>query len=350
MTAVGTSSWEVASAELGIDRALDPPGVLPHMARVLDARRGASEYEAEIDVEMLAVDATSYRAIRDRCDSDPDQMAATIAEIVDGRGKLENPWTGSGGVLMGRLRSIGSRYRMQGLQAGERVIPLASLIAIPLQLQSVGPVDPASPHVPVAGRAIATGRMLCARVPADFGAAAALAALDVYPAASHVRDLAAPGAHVLALGSGHAGLLAVAAARDAVGPQGFVTAIDVASGALARARLIDPSVTAIEADVRDPMAVVTALHRAGVPPADLTLLCTSVSGGEGAAILATAPSGTVIFFSTATRFAAAALGADAIGSQANLVIPNGLTDDRGEYTFELLRRVPALRAAFEAAA
>lgn len=41
------------------------------------------------------------------------------------------------------------------------------------------------------------------------------------------------------------------------------------------------------------------------------------------------------------------LGADAIGSQAQLIIPNGLTDDRGEYALELLRRTPALLAAFE---
>jgi L-erythro-3,5-diaminohexanoate dehydrogenase len=342
--------WETDAAELGIERALDPPGALPHTARRLDAQRGASEHEAEIDVELLGVDATSYRAIRERCGGDAERMAATIAEIVATRGKLENPWTGSGGVLMGRVRSIGTRYRMPGLGIGERVVPLASLIAVPLRLDSVGPVDPARPQVPVTGRAIVTGRMLCARVPGDMSTVAALNALDVYPAASHVRALATAGAHVLVLGAGHAGLLAVAAARAAVGVRGVVSAVDMAPAALERARAVDPAVAAIEADVTAPLAVGVALHRLGLPRADLTLLCTSVPGGEGTAILATAPFGTVLFFSTATRFAAAALGADAIGSQANLVIPNGLTDDRGDYAFELLRSIPALRAVFEEAA
>jgi L-erythro-3,5-diaminohexanoate dehydrogenase len=236
------------------------------------------------------------------------------------------------------------------LRIGERVVPLASLIAIPLELESVGPVDPARAHVPVAGRAIVTGRMLCARVPADVSTAAALSVLDVYPAASHVRGLATTGAHVLVLGAGHAGLLAVAAARAAVGVHGFVSAVDIAPAALERARAVDPAVAAVEADVTEPLAVSAGLHRLGLPRADLTLLCTIVPGGEGTAMLATAPFGTVLFFSTATRFAAAALGADAIGSQANLVIPNGLTDDRGDYAFELLRAIPALRAVFEEAA
>jgi L-erythro-3,5-diaminohexanoate dehydrogenase len=66
--------------------------------------------------------------------------------------------------------------------------------------------------------------------------------------------------------------------------------------------------------------------------------------------VATADTGTILFFSTATTFAAAGLGADALGSRARLVIPNGLTRDQGEYAFELLRRVPELRRAFEAQA
>jgi L-erythro-3,5-diaminohexanoate dehydrogenase len=107
-------------------------------------------------------------------------------------------------------------------------------------------------------------------------------------------------------------------------------------------------VNPIAADVTDPATVVAALGRRNLPAADLTLACTSVDGAEGAALLATARRGTVIFFSTATRFAAAALGADAIGSQAQLLIPCGLTDDRGDYAFELVRMHPELRAAFEA--
>jgi L-erythro-3,5-diaminohexanoate dehydrogenase len=94
------------------------------------------------------------------------------------------------------------------------------------------------------------------------------------------------------------------------------------------------------------VVVAGELSRRGLRAADLTLVCTSVAGAEGAALLATDPRGTVLFFSTATEFSAAALGADAVGSQARLVIPNGLTDDRGEYAFELMRSNAPLRTAF----
>jgi L-erythro-3,5-diaminohexanoate dehydrogenase len=269
-------------------------------------------------------------------------MASTIAEIVAERGKLQNPWTGSGGVLMGRLQHVGNRHPGE-LQIGERVMPLASLIAIPLRLSSLGPVDPASAHVPVHGRAIVTPRMACVPVPEDLPKLVALAAFDVFPVASYAREMLEPGMHVLVLGAGHAGLLAIAAAREATGESGLVTAVDVSPAALQRAKAVDPAATLIEADITDTARASELITAQGLPPADLTLLCATVPGGEGTAILGTDDRGTVLFFSTATSFAAAALGADAVGSHARLVIPNGLTEDRGEYAFELLRRRPVLR-------
>ncbi len=345
MSSLLLDSW-AHPGRLGVERSLDPPQALPHIARVLDATTAPTAYEAALAVETLAIDATSFRVIRERCQGDPERMGALIASIVAQHGKLQNPWTGSGGVLIGRLAIVGGDHVNHDLSVGDLVVPLASLIAIPLALDAVGPVDPFDPHVPVRGRAIITGSMLCVRVPDDLPREVSLTALDVYPAASHVRELAAPGAHVLVLGSGHAGLLALAAAREAVGGDGALSVVDVSPEALALARTIDPAVTTLCADATDPLSVVGELVARGLARADLTLQCTSVPGAEGTAILATAQRGTVLFFSTATKFAAAALGADAVGSQAKLVIPNGLTDDRGEYAFDLLRRIAPLRHAF----
>jgi L-erythro-3,5-diaminohexanoate dehydrogenase len=174
-----------------------------------------------------------------------------------------------------------------------------------------------------------------------------LTALDVYPAASHARALAAPGDHVLVLGAGHAGLLASAAAHEAVGPAGRVTALDASEAALAHMRDAQPATSAIRADATDTVGALAALRAHGLPRADLTLVCTSAPGCEGTAILATDEAGAVLFFSTATSFPAAALGADSVSSRTRLVIPNGYTDDRGGYALDLLRRDPALRAAIE---
>jgi L-erythro-3,5-diaminohexanoate dehydrogenase len=342
-----TRPWFAEPSLLGVARAVEPAGALPHIARRVDADTPANAYEAEIDVEMLNVDATSYRAIRERCDGDATQMAATIEEIVGERGKMQNPWTGSGGILVGTVAHVGEDHWAADLQVGDRVVPLASLIAIPLRLDAVGPLSPQSPQVPVRGRAIVTGRMACATVPDDLPLGVVLSALDVYPAASHTRDLARPGDHVLVLGAGHAGLAAAAAADEAVGAEGRVTALDASEDALERMRAAVPRAATIRCDASDAVGAVEALRRRGLPRADLTLICTSAPGCEGTAILATDEAGTILFFSTATSFPAAALGADSVSSKTSLVIPNGYTADRGEYTLDLLRRSRPLRDAFE---
>jgi len=312
------------------------------MADRLDATAPANTFEAEVEVEMLNVDATSYRQIRLACDSDPRAMAARIRGIVAERGKMHNPVTGSGGILVGRLTVLGTAFWQPGLAVGQLVVPLASLVATPLLLDDVGPVDPASPQVPAHGRAIVTGRMSCAVVPGDLPLAAVLTALDVYPAASHARSLAHRGQHVIIIGSGHAGLAAAAAAREAVGPDGRVTVIDSSPDALDRAAAVDPGAATLRADATDTLGVARSFAARGIPRGDLCLLCTHVSGCEGTAILLTNDDGTVLFFSTATSFSAAALGADSLSSLARLSIPNGYTPDRGSYLLELLRRSPSL--------
>jgi L-erythro-3,5-diaminohexanoate dehydrogenase len=335
--------WYSDREVLGIGRSLEPPDVLPYLARRVDAEAPAGEYEAELAVEALHVDATSYRVFRERCGGDGAAMADAIRDVVRERGKLQNPWTGSGGILAGRVTRVGERHWDERLAPGELVVPLASLVAVPLRLDAVGPLAPDDPHVPVRGRAIVTGRMSCGRVPDDLPLRVTMTALDVYPAASHARALAQPGQHVLILGAGPAGLLATAAAHEAVGDGGRVTVVDVDERALARA---EPPARTILADATDSA---TVLARLGAPRADLTLVCTSVPGCEGTAILATDERGAVLFFSTATSFPAAGLGADSISSTARLAIPNGYTDDRGEYALDLLRRRPELLAAFSAA-
>jgi len=72
-----------------------------------------------------------------------------------------------------------------------------------------------------------------------------------------------------------------------------------------------------------------------------------VPGCEHGAILATADGGTVIFFSMATSFPAAALGAEGLAADVTMLIGNGYLPGHAEFAVDLLRRVPAVRALFE---
>ena len=83
-------------------------------------------------------------------------------------------------------------------------------------------------------------------------------------------------------------------------------------------------------------------------PADITVVCVDVPGCEHGAILATNPAGgTVIFFSMATSFSAAALGAEGLASDVTMLVGNGFTPGHAELAFTLLREEPGVRALFE---
>ncbi len=82
-------------------------------------------------------------------------------------------------------------------------------------------------------------------------------------------------------------------------------------------------------------------------PADITVVCVDVPGCEQPAIMATADGGTVIFFSMATQFAAAALGAEGLAADVTMLIGNGYTPGHAELALDLLRTTPGVRAVFE---
>jgi L-erythro-3,5-diaminohexanoate dehydrogenase len=66
-----------------------------------------------------------------------------------------------------------------------------------------------------------------------------------------------------------------------------------------------------------------------------------------ASILCARGGGSVLFFSMATSFTAAALGAEGVGKDVHLVIGNGYVPGHAALTLDLLRRYPPLRALFE---
>jgi L-erythro-3,5-diaminohexanoate dehydrogenase len=73
----------------------------------------------------------------------------------------------------------------------------------------------------------------------------------------------------------------------------------------------------------------------------------NIQGAEMASILPTRDGGTVYFFSMATSFTRAALGAEGIGKDVHMIIGNGYTKDHAEITLWELRESPGLRKLFE---
>ena len=149
-------------------------------------------------------------------------------------------------------------------------------------------------------------------------------------------------------GAGKSGSLSLAAARDA----GAQRTIGVVPTEEERKLLADAGVADEVVDRRRPRPDRPARRgprdrrrcRSG---ADVTVVCVDVPGCEGGAILATAERGTVIFFSMATSFSAAALGAEGLAADVQMLVGNGYTPGHAAYALELLRGDAGVRGLFE---
>ncbi len=272
-------------------------------------------------------------------------MRAHILEIVAARGKLHNPVTGSGGMLIGTVSEIGA-HRTQP-EVGQRVATLVSLTLTPLVLDEISHLDVTSERIAVKGRAIVFGSGIYARVPDDLPEDVVLSALDVCGAPAWMAKLARPDDRVVVIGAGgKSGMLACTQARKVVGGSGRVFGVCWPPDTVVSAEAA--GIEAVAADATDAMWVAAAVAEAFEGRlADLVFVCSNVPGCEGAAIASCEDDGRVVFFSMATSFSAAALIAEGLGKACELTIGNGYVPGHAELALDLVRAHPELRDALQ---
>jgi L-erythro-3,5-diaminohexanoate dehydrogenase len=333
----------------GLSRVVGEKGVLPQRARKLDPSPPCREAEILIDVESLNIDAASFKQIKDDVGGEPARIAARVQEIVRERGKMHNPVTGSGGILIGRVKEIGPKHPDRGtLQVGDRIATLVSLSLTPLIIDEVKAVHPAIDRVDVRGTALLFATGLYAKLPTDMPDMLALAALDVCGAPGLVARWVRPGMTVAVLGSGKSGALCLAQARRELKGQGRLLALDISQQALDSLKGIGLCDVALKVDATQAVDVMEAVSQATDGAlCDLVINCASVGNTEMASILSAKDGGAVIFFSMATSFTAAALGSEGVGKDVTLLMGNGYVPGHADLTLELLRSESGLRRLFE---
>ena len=367
-----------SSSPLGLHRVIDPPGVLPQAAWQLDATPAIAPDEVRVRVDRLNLDAASYRQLREAYAADPDKIRVAVREIIATRGKMQNPVTNSGGMLTGTIEEAGPASPL-GLKPGQRIATLVSLTLTPLVItDSLSRWDGLSEQVPCEGHAILFARSIAAVLPDDLPVPLSLAVLDVCGAPALTQRTVTQGSVAVIIGAaGKSGSLSAVAARQAGAAKvigvvpteaeaallrdpttaqdgGAVSAAGASENQQSRSRrpthmpqpespLVDEIVIA---DARDPVGLAAKVEAAG-GPADVTVVCVDVPGCEGGAILSTKQRGTVIFFSMATSFAAAALGAEGLAADVTMLVGNGYVPGHADLALNLIRNTPGLRALFE---
>ena len=277
---------------------MEPKGTLPQPAYRLDNTMSIYDNEVLIGVKTLNIDSASYTQIRQECNDNPELMKKMILSIVAERGKMQNPVTGSGGMLIGIVKEIGPNFPNKKLKVGDKIATLVSLSLTPLKIHKIVNLEAAHDQIDVDAEAILFESGIFAVLPSDIPEKLALAALDVAGAPAQVDRLVKESDTVCIIGGGgKSGVLCCYQAMKNVGPFGKVIVVEYSKENAQR--IIDMNLAhhVIIADATNVMDVyhkVTAIT--GERGCDVTINNVNVQSTEMTSILITKGQGLIYFF------------------------------------------------------
>ena len=341
---------ELKGNKYGTHRVIEPKGVLTQAAWKIDNDM-TKHYSNEIicDVISLNIDSASFTQIEEACGGDEQKIGEMIMGIVAERGKQQNPVTGSGGMFIGKVAYIGEDLKDRDLKVGDKIASLVSLSLTPLKIEKILAIHKDIDRVDIIGQAVLFESGIYAKLPDDMSEPLALAALDVAGAPAQARKLPKEGDSVLILGAnGKSGVLCGYAAMKKVGPKGNVVGVVRNPAQVPALMELGVYNKVIVASATEPIAVLDAALAANDGKEyDISICCVNIESCEMSAILPVRDDGIVYFFSMATSFTKAALGAEGIGKDVTMIIGNGYTKDHAEITLNVLRENEKLRKLFD---
>ncbi|MCI7480934.1 MAG: L-erythro-3,5-diaminohexanoate dehydrogenase [Clostridium sp.] len=341
---------ELKGNKYGTHRVIEPKGVLTQAAWKIDNDM-TKHYSNEIicDVISLNIDSASFTQIEEACGGDEQKIGEMIMGIVAERGKQQNPVTGSGGMFIGKVAYIGEDLKDRDLKVGDKIASLVSLSLTPLKIENILAIHKDIDRVDIIGQAVLFESGIYAKLPDDMSEPLALAALDVAGAPAQARKLPKEGDSVLILGAnGKSGVLCGYEAMKKVGPKGNVVGVVRNPAQVPALMELGVYNKVIVASATEPIAVLDAALAANDGKEyDISICCVNIESCEMSAILPVRDDGIVYFFSMATSFTKAALGAEGIGKDVTMIIGNGYTKDHAEITLNVLRENEKLRKLFD---
>ena len=338
----------------GTHRVLAPKGVLPQQSDRFDVSLPIYDNELLIDVEALNIDSASFHQIKEACGADVEKMKTHILALVQARGKHHNPVTGSGGMLIGTVKEVGAKFldgrgASEQVKPGDRIATLVSLTLTPLEIRKIKTLHLELDRVDIEGHAILFQSGIYAKLPGDIPETLALAVLDVCGAPAQTAALCKPGQTVLVIGGGgKSGLLCLYEAKQAVGAAGTTIGLDYGVEARDRMKAFSFVDKADLCDARNAVGTYELVKRlTGGKMADIVINVTNIPDTEMSCILSAKPGGIVYFFSMATSFTKAALGAEGVGAHVELIMGNGYRPGHAAMALQILRDSPEIRKMYE---
>ncbi|MCP4180174.1 MAG: zinc-binding dehydrogenase [bacterium] len=334
----------------GTHRVIEPLGVLPQPAVRISNDMEIFDNEIRVNVEFLNVDSASFTQIKEQAGGDVEKIKSIILDIVSNCGKLKNPVTGSGGIFIGRIDKIGDKIKdTVKVKEGDKISSLVSLSLTPLRIDEIIEVKKDIDQVVIKGQAILFESGIYVKLPEDMAPSLAMAVLDVAGAPAQTERLVKKDDTVAVIGAaGKSGILCAYVAKKIVGADGKVIGIGHSDKNVELLSKLGVCDEVVKIDATDAVACYEKIIKiTDGKLCDVVINNVNIQNTEMGSILMTRDRGKVYFFSMATSFTKAALGAEGVGKDIDMIIGNGYAHNHAETALNIVRESQIIRKLYE---
>lgn len=289
------------SMTYGIKRVLEPQHVLPTSAWRLDNSRNIYPDELRVSIKRIHLEGTGFKQICTEVNDNEKKIKQQIIDIVIRRGKLHNPVTDTGGLVMGVIEEIGSEYHNpQGLKVGDKIICNVSVASVPMYIEDITSLNKAFNQVEATGYAIVHDLIPLVKIPEDLPLDLMMFTFDQSGTLYRLHQLIGDSKKFLVVGNSMlTNLLYGYVIRREVGPKAEIVCLfDKRTSMRMVGKGIDELIEKVFNEVHfinilRPMECMRQLNAESL--FDFSINCAEIPGAETINILATKPEGTVLF-------------------------------------------------------
>lgn len=338
--------------DYGINRTLGAKDALPVLAWSLDNKKVIYDNELLLHVTDIHLEAANFKQICNEASNDPNLIKEKIMELVNIRGKLHNPYTGTGGLIAGTVERIGSEYRNEkNIVIGDKVLVLVSATMIPLKIEEILEIDFVFGNIKVRGHGILFNRCAIIKRPDAMPLNLLMVAFEESASIYHIHQLSEGKKDFLVIGSNVIHILLYGyAIRKAIGKSGHISAL-IFEPAEATPNIESGKTRGVLGTVFDKMYHVNTPHPVDISETitknhpglfDVSINCADMRGTEAINVLTTKEKGTVFFSSLINNYNIAVFLTEGIGKELNILCSDGYVKDYDVFTLGLLAEMKDL--------
>lgn len=331
--------------QYGIKRVLEPQHVLPTSAWKLDNNRNIYPDELKVSIKRIHLEGTGFKQICTESNEDEKKIKQSIIDVVIRRGKLHNPVTDTGGLVMGVVEEIGSEYdNWQNFQIGDMVICNASAASLPMHIENITSIDRAYNQVEANGYVIVHNQIPLVKAPEGVSSEMLMFAFDQSGTLYRLKTLIEGKSKFLIVGNSMlTNLLFGYVIRRELGKDCEITCLlDKKTNTKIAGKGIDDLIKNVfdEVNYLDILRPIECMARLGAESYyDLSVNCAEIPGAETINILATKPKGTVLFANLINNLNIALYITESISKPLDVRGAEGYLEGYDEFDIELVKEL-----------